>query len=62
MTDTSTNIIDNGLDNSQSDNTMTRLDPEDNQQTLQQESTTELATVVSITIFFGSRGFSTGPL
>jgi len=31
---------------------MTRLDPEDNQQTLQQESATELTTVVPITIFY----------
>jgi len=34
--------------------------PEDNQQTLQQESATELATVVPIS--YHSRGFSTGPL
>jgi len=34
----------------QSDNATTRLDPEDNQQTSQQESATELATVVPITI------------
>jgi len=50
MTDTSTNIIVNRSDNSQSDKATTRLDPEDNQQTLQQESVTELATVVPITI------------
>jgi len=50
MTDTSTDIIDNGSDNSQSDDAMTELDPEDNQQTLQQESATELATVVPITM------------
>jgi len=40
------NIIDNG----QGDNATTRLDPEDNQQTLQLESATELATLVPITI------------
>jgi len=50
MTNTSTNIIDNGSDNSQSDDATTGLDPEDNQQTLQQESATELTTVVPITI------------
>jgi len=50
MTDTSTNIIDNGSDNNQSADAMTGLEPEDNQQTLQQESATELATVVPITI------------
>jgi len=50
MTDTSTDVIDNSSDNSQSDDATTRLDPEDNQQTLQQESATELATVVPITI------------
>jgi len=33
MTDTSTNVIDNGSDNGQSDDATTRLDPEDNQQT-----------------------------
>jgi len=33
-----------------SDDTMTGLDPENNQQTLQQQSATELATVVPITI------------
>jgi len=43
---TSINIIDNG----QSDDTMIGLDPGDNQQTLQQESVTELATMVPITI------------
>jgi len=43
---TSTDII----NNSQSDNATTGLDPEDNQQTLQQESVTELATVVPIAI------------
>jgi len=50
MTDTSTDVIDNGSDNSQSDDTMTKLDPEDNKQTLQQESVTKLTTVVPITI------------
>jgi len=59
MTDTSADMIDNGSDNGQSDDTMTGLNPEDNQQTLQQESVTELATVVPITTL---RGFSTGPL
>jgi len=44
-----TDVIDNGSDNSQSDDATNRLDPEDNQQTLQQESVTEL-TVVPITI------------
>jgi len=34
MTDTSTEVIDNGSDNGQSDNATTGLDPEDNQQTL----------------------------
>jgi len=34
----------------QSDYATTRLDPEDNQQTLQQESATELTTVVPIAI------------
>jgi len=48
-------IIDNGSDNGQSDDTMTELDPEDNQQTLQQESVTELATVVPIS--YHSRDF-----
>jgi len=42
--------IDNSSDNDQSDDTTTGLDPEGNQQTLQQESATELATVVSITM------------
>jgi len=41
-----TNIIDNG----QSDDAITRLDTEDNQQTSQQECVTELATLVPITI------------
>jgi len=50
MTDTSTDIIDNGSDNGQSDNATTGLDAENNQQTLQQESVTELTTVVTITI------------
>jgi len=50
MTETSTNITDNGSDNGQSDKATTRLDPEDNQQTLQQESVTELTTVVPISI------------
>jgi len=36
------------IDNGQSDDTMTGPDPEDNQQTLQQESVTELKTVVPI--------------
>jgi len=57
-TDTRTpDIIDNGSDNGKNDNAMTRLDPEDNQQTSQQESPTELTTVVSITIqeeFYGT--------
>jgi len=44
----------------QSDKATTRLDPEDNQQTLQQESATELTTVVPIS--YHSIGFSTGPL
>jgi len=34
MTNTSTNIIYNGSDNSQSDDATTILDPEDDQQTL----------------------------
>jgi len=38
----STNIIDNGSDNGQSDDANSGLDPEDNQQTLQQESATGL--------------------
>jgi len=50
MTDTSTGVIDNSSDNGQSDNATTGLGPEDNQQTLQQESATELATVAPITI------------
>jgi len=50
MTDTSTNVIDKGSDNGQSDDATTGLDPEDNQQTLQQESATELTTVVPITM------------
>jgi len=50
MTDTSIDIIDNSSDNSQSDDATIRLDPEDNQQTLQQESATELTTAVPITI------------
>jgi len=45
-----TQLLANGSDNGQSDDTTTGLDPEDNQQTLQQESVTELATVVPITI------------
>jgi len=48
------------IDNGQSDDTMTGLDPEDNQQTSYQESATELAIVVAIC--YHSRGFSTGPL
>jgi len=36
------------IDNGQSDDATTRLDPEDNQQTFQQESATELATVAII--------------
>jgi len=51
--------IDSGSDNGQSDNAMTGLDPEDNQQTLEQESVTVLVTVVR---HYHSRGFSTGPL
>jgi len=39
---------------------MTGLDPKDNQQTLEQESATELGTVVPIS--YHSRGFSMGPL
>jgi len=50
MTDTSTDVIDNTSDNGQSDDATLRLDPEDNQQTSQQVSVTELATVVPITI------------
>jgi len=51
MTNTSIDIINNGSDNGQSDDAMIRLDPaEDNQQTLQQESTTKLTTVVPITM------------
>jgi len=50
MTDTSTDVIDNGSDNGQSDDITTGLDVEDNQQTSQQESVTELATVVTIII------------
>jgi len=46
----STDVIDNGSDNGQSDDATTGLDPEDNQQTLQPESATELATVVPITM------------
>jgi len=53
-------IIDNGSDNGQSDDTTTVLDPEDNQQTLQQESTIELVTVAPINYY--SRGFFMGPL
>jgi len=40
------------------DNATTGLDPEDNQQTLQQESANKLATVVPN----HARGFSMGPL
>jgi len=47
MTDTSTNIIDNNSNNSQSVDATAGLDPEDNQQTLQQELATELATRIS---------------
>ena len=50
MTDTSTEIIDNGSDNGQNDDATTGLDAEDNQQTSQQDSVSELATVVPITI------------
>jgi len=50
MSDTSTDVIDNGSDNSQSDDATTGLDPEENQQTLQQKSATEFATVVPITM------------
>jgi len=50
MTNTSTDVIDNGSDNGHSDDAITRLDPEDNQQTLQQELVTGLATVVPITM------------
>ena len=49
-TDTSTDIIDNSSDNGQSDDATTGIQPKDNQQTSQQESVTELATVVPITI------------
>ena len=35
MTDTSTKVIDNGSDDSKSDDATTGLDPEDNQQHLQ---------------------------
>ena len=45
------------IDNDQNDDTTTGLNSEDNQQTSQQESATELTTVVPI-----SRRFSTGPL
>ena len=38
MTDTSTEIIDNGSDNGQNDDATTGLDAEDNQQTSQQDS------------------------
>jgi len=50
MTDTSTDIIDNGSDNGQNDDATTGLDAEDNQQTSQQDSVSELTTVVPITI------------
>jgi len=50
MTNTSTDVIDNGSDNGLSDDATTGLDAEDNQKTLQQESATELTTVVTITI------------
>jgi len=50
LTDTITDIIDDSSDNGQSDDGMTGLDLKDNQQALQQESMTELATVVPITI------------
>jgi len=53
-------IIDNGSDNSQSDDATTGLDPKDNQQISQQESVTELATVVPIS--YNLKGFSTRPL
>jgi len=43
------------IDNGQSDDATTGPDPEDNQQTLQQESATELATVVPIS--YHLRGF-----
>jgi len=36
-----TDIIDNGSDNGQNDNAITRLDPKDDQQILQRESATE---------------------
>jgi len=49
-TDTSTDVIDNCSENGQSDDAMTGLDAEDNQQISQQESVTELATVAIITI------------
>jgi len=45
------------IDNGQNDDTTTGLNSEDNQQTSQQESATELTTVVPI-----SRRFSMGPL
>jgi len=43
----------------QSDNATTGLDPEDNQETLQQESATEVATMVPIS--YHSIRFSMGP-
>jgi len=55
-TNTRMDIIDSG----QSDDAMTGLDPQDNQQTSQQESATEFVTVVPIS--YHSRGFPTGPL
>ena len=46
-TNTSTDVIDNGSDNSQSDDETIRIDSEDNKQTLQQELATELAIRIS---------------
>jgi len=48
------------IDNCQSDDITTGLDPENNQQASQQESVTELTTVVPIS--YHSRGFSMEPL
>ena len=48
MTDTSTDVIDNGSDNSQNDDVMTRLDAKKNQQT--QESQTLFSILFTLDI------------
>jgi len=54
MTNTSTDVIDNGSDKDQSDDATTGLDPEDNQQTLQQLNSQQWFPLPCKRIFYGT--------